>query len=1229
MEPFASAGLSKPTGYNNTKPTWFHIPWTHMPDFVTEGDTDEDTRNAGPPYFSSFEILVQLLINSDLPAQIAIFQLLLDQRCSVPLLVPYGKTYYTQFRTEQIIHRLSPGLSYLGDVLDFVTVKLANQKILSISEDKNLPRVVFVSDRKVLSSRETPDMASDVMNCQFISKYSKNDTGDGPVVEVGVGFLATPGDQPHKHMPCLVLCVWGDHDQLGEFLEKVADIVIVETEPTQEPRVLIWAGGHQDIDVLYWNIDSTARRRSNKNGKHMMCGSFKDLTGDIAIYLMAVISNKNFKASEGGTTSLKECLPRQIQPLNLKVATSNVTDLDATNLERIKDDFLLQKSFAREAKNFFESLRLKGDQAALKQRQNQIQQEKGYRASETDNVMRLPILGNFIELLKEKHDLKRKIGIRQFQLSINKKLQPMVEKAAKKVDDAFEAFQQQPEDLELKQTYYSAKGEHVDQMLGLEHLTLDSLQKFRIDPDEEKSDVKFFGNLKKSNVPPFDVPDWEYGIKVVKLREYINNRVLHGGWESHGLKAWTKYLCMVWDCIADANFELGFLNSIEYTHYHELQTRLARCRQIVGHKWLEELEILEGTLQGAIRSELEMSTIGLMKTLKSKVEDTIKEETREVDKILQQKQCHKWKVEETSHWGNFCSDQERQWMKRLEDCVDGVVKFDSVVKDYNNKIRVEIESDAKRYEDLTAKDRETKMKDHFENNIFKRILREAEEKYPSEEPTIPQRVLAQYRKHQVVGHRHTFNESEASSVVTKWTTLIHGQKLNISEEKHIYNELISKVESCLEDTKQYADHLVLEVIQFTEMLTEGKGKSVQQTFHNLAKDVLTLRLQAIQLEWDKHHNVAKRLEMEHARLWQFFQNCANRVGGTKVLSDEVVNLLNHNLLESFKVLLTKRVCDQLQGEAWVTNWRVMKAHLDLQLINLIEEQNIDELLTCVANGILHHERVVGIQIQEALNKTLDQNELWPWFVEEIKYAVKLAASAARIRNVQQKSILFHGMLKELLCKTSSELAKTISLVDVYSQVEDVIDFSAVGEKVSEEINHVQPDLTSSISELVQKVKTRLIMCESECARPRCEQMCPLCAVTCIHSSGHSGKHHTVHQPQGLIGYHNHYTKCLVPESCTQSVALSTRATFKAPEFGINSYVPYKDFEKHFPQWVLPTEFSSRGLIKLREYIFARYQKNLVEKYWMAKICSNIPSEYKNHNLKELRHELENFIALNS
>jgi hypothetical protein len=608
-----------------------------------------------------------------------------------------------------------------------------------------------------------------------------------------------------------------------------------------------------------------------------------------------------------------------------------------------------------------------------------------------------------------------------------------------------------------------------------------------------------------------------------------------------------------------------------------------------------------------------------------------------VDKILQQKQYQKW-IEETRRWGDFCSDQKRQWMKRLEDCVDGVVKFDSVVKDYNNKIRMEIELDAKRYsEDLTAEDRQTKMKDHFENNIFKRILREAEEKYPCEEPTIPERVLKQYRKHQVVGSKHTFTESVANSSMAKHLTTfiksirkrISSQNPTITEEERIYYAVITKVESCLEGTKQYADHLVLKVIELTERLTEGKGKSVKLIFHNFAKDVLTQRLQAIQLEWDNHHNVARRMETEHARLWQFFQNCANRVGGTKVLSDEVVNLLNNNLLESFKILLTRRVCGKLQGKAWVTNWKVMKAHLDLHLVNLIQQKNVDELLRCVADGTLHHERVVGIQIQEALNKTLEQNQLWSWFVGEIKHDVQISASTALVQKTRQKSILFHDTLKERLCKTSPELAKNISLVDVYSQVEDVIDFSTVGQKVGDEINNVQPNLTSSISELVQKVKSRMKICESESARPRCEHMCPLCAVTCIHSSGHSGKHDTVHQPQGLAGYHCSVTKSLDPESCSQFVAHPTEHSFTAPKFGIDSPVAYKDFEKHFPQWVLPTEYSSRGPVKLREYIFAHYQEALVQKYSETKICPDIPTEYKNHNLTELRSELENTIKLNS
>jgi hypothetical protein len=70
-------------------------------------------------------------------------------------------------------------------------------------------------------------------------------------------------------------------------------------------------------------------------------------------------------------------------------------------------------------------------------------------------------------------------------------------------------------------------------------------------------------------------------------------------------------------------------------------------------------------------------------------------------------------------------------------------------------------------------------------------------------------------------------------------------------------------------------------------------------------------------------------------------------------------------------------------------------------------------------------------------------------------------------------------------------------------------------------------------------------------------------------------------------------------------------------------VQYKHFEKYYPDWKLPTE--GLGTIKVREHIFAHYQRQLITKYPFAKINSYIPSAYKNHDLKALCCELENII----
>jgi hypothetical protein len=1427
-------------------------------------------------------------------AQVALFQLLLEQRFSVPLVVPYVNTFHESQRPKG--QQFIKGFSHLAQALDYVQVRLANQEILSIAEDTNLPRMVFVSNRTVPSCRETAHMASEVLNCQFVSKHSKDDLREGPTVEIGVGFLATPSDQLRKNRPCLVFCVWGHHSQLGEFLKKVADVVIVETEQLDHEKTsfnLPWVTGNSNVDVVRWNIDPKGKghKIDNNERKHVhMWGSFKDLAEHIAKYLGKAITYKRFKGSNGEATTLGECLI-QIRPWNQQMLISNRLKLGATKLAGVKDSLLLQKSFKKEADNYFQSLQLRGQQVEFNRRTSGIQQEKKYRESIAKEIMNLPIIGLFIQLLKEGHDMNRKIGIVDLQLTINKELHITLENAAKKVDLAFETSQQNPEDSELKRKYYFTKQEHVDQMLSLEHLwrelshifaanpskkelpwlaarhlldgfpleildgdaamfhklwvetvlvelermllallkrkpkvfvlsivglqssgkstllnlmfgsqlktsagqctrgvylqlvksewpeydyvlildtegirapeffgtkdvelhdnrlatfavlpadaciimvaneedsglkevlpmvllafkgsamaekhagrmqaklffvyrsvdtnntkalvnnqrklqkdlreasleisnttiygkvegssqvprshSINSLNKFKVDVQEERSDVKYFGNLKKGNVPPLDTPDWDYGTKVVELRKYIHDRVLDGGrWQSHGLPEWTEYLTMVWECIANANFELGFLNHIQYSNYLDLQTELNTCRQTVGRMWLKEFEVLEGRLQ--VEKGLDQTMENLWNILSFNVKETIEEEGEKVEKILENKKWQTWKSKESALWSESCLDQERHWKSRLQDCIDGVLKFDNVVTTYNKEIQMAIESKVKGYLLPTIEFREFRMKSEF-SELFGGILQRAEKNHPALEKEICGKVEKVYQnslpgqEHDLTGVSHDNQVVEGKHLFTpkgvqKIFKNITGQSHDIDEEEQlIMQQITTKVESCLKDSKQYAEHLILEVIQHTMKLTEGKRKRLQKNMHLYAKGKLTPKLEAIQHEWDKQHNVAKRLETNRERLWQFFQNCANRVGGTQMLRDEVLNLLKEHMSESFQILLSKNISDKLQGESWVRNWKVMKAYLDLNLITLIENKDTNQLLKCVANGKLHYQSCVDMLIQKEINKEAEINNSWELFVESIQGALKLASISTECNSKFKFTSFVDELKKQLLEKTKSpKLAKSIQLVNdgVYSKYENLIVFETVEKEICATISNMQHKITPSIQKkLISLVKERMISSVTECARPRCEEMCPCCKFTCIHSAKHSMKHDTLHQPKGLISTCLNKDQTLSAESCTQSVMAGTK--FEAKAFGIQSveeYLPYKDFEIYFPQWKLPTE--GLGENKVREYIFAHYQQELVDKYshdtFKVKICNDIPLEFTRHDIKDLRCELENVIQL--
>lgn len=353
-----------------------------------------------------------------------------------------------------------------------------------------------------------------------------------------------------------------------------------------------------------------------------------------------------------------------------------------------------------------------------------------------------------------------------------------------------------------------------------------------------------------------------------------------------------------------------------------------------------------------------------------------------------------------------------------------------------------------------------------------------------------------------------------------------------------------------------------------------------------------------------------------------------------MLSNEVLNLLKSKLVDSFKILLSNKIADKLQDEAWVCNWKIMRAHLDLHLVELMEVEQTDELLQWVENGAPHYTRILHKLIQKAIqNEHIEENILWKRFVKSIQEAIISANILTQTSNDRFKSVKFIQGLKHNLANDvkSPELAKSISLVhnsEVYSKTEEVIDFEKVAKTVCAGVEGVQINLTScEIDELVDMVKERMINCASEVAKQRCEETCPHCQLTCIHPKGHYANHNTLHQPAGLAGTTYTQSGELVHRTCSQSVALDETFEYYCRSSKTKIKVQFKDFEKYHSNWTLPTE--GLGSIKVREYIFAHYQRELITEYPHAKINSNIPSEYKNHDLKALRCELENIIKSTS
>jgi hypothetical protein len=114
----------------------------------------------------------------------------------------------------------------------------------------------------------------------------------------------------------------------------------------------------------------------------------------------------------------------------------------------------------------------------------------------------------------------------------------------------------------------------------------------------KESDIKFLGKLKKSDTPPDDVPDVDYGESIVQLNEYIYSRVVSKNsdghqWKARTLGSFASYLDSIWQCILSADFTLSFKSVMERMMYDKLQAYCMKQRTKLAHLFSTKYDEIE------------------------------------------------------------------------------------------------------------------------------------------------------------------------------------------------------------------------------------------------------------------------------------------------------------------------------------------------------------------------------------------------------------------------------------------------------------------------------------------------------------------------------------------------------------------------------------------------------------------------------------------------------------
>jgi hypothetical protein len=316
--------------------------------------------------------------------------------------------------------------------------------------------------------------------------------------------------------------------------------------------------------------------------------------------------------------------------------------------------------------------------------------------------------------------------------------------------------------------------------------------------------------------------------------------------------------------------------------------------------------------------------------------------------------------------------------------------------------------------------------------------------------------------------------------------------------------------------------------------------------------------------------------------------------------------------------MVQKTLHGIRKKRWLNEARFMQKHMDLHLIDLLEDKKVDEVLDKIRDPEKFYAEVLQRLIAEQVPNADSE---WQNFTDGLRQAIDKAAMIEVNEGRAQTFVnqLRKEFLKGYLQSETLGSAFRINCSDEYEDCdnEEKKEFQEACTKKLHEVLERRPAIKNQ-GDYAKEVVQHMIKANDKAALPRCDECCRLCKSLCIEAANHKTPHDAIHQPGGVVGFHFHRTDKLDATTCSQSYDQDD--TFLLNNDPTVNY-KYRNFATVFPGWRNPRIIED---MPVREYILATYNKQIAEKY-KVKPSENIPRTYF-RNLSSIKEKLEREIA---